>query len=224
MLAIRRMEEASAKAYAQGKIGGFLHLDHRPGGGVRRRDRRARSRTTTSSRPIASTATPTPRAIAAQAILAELYGKKTGCVEGPRRLDAPVRRRARTSSAATASSAATCRSRPASRSRRSTAATARVTLCFFGDGASPHGAFHEGVALAALWKLPVVFICENNQYSMGTPLYRSLAVEDVSQQRARLRHGARSLRRRRRRHGARPHRRGGRARAQRPASRRSSRS
>jgi pyruvate dehydrogenase E1 component alpha subunit len=56
----------------------------------------------------------------------------------------------------------------------------RVTLCFFGEGASTIGGFAEGVALAALWKLPVVLICENNQYSMGTPLYRSLAVEDVS--------------------------------------------
>ena len=57
----------------------------------------------------------------------------------------------------------------------------RVTLCFFGDGSVPQGAFHEGVALAALWRLPVVFICENNLYSMGTPLYRSLSVADVSQ-------------------------------------------
>src|SRR6187200_3000405 len=55
-----------------------------------------------------------------------------------------------------------------------------VTLCFFGEGASTIGGFTEGLALAALWKLPVVMICENNQYSMGTPLYRSLAVEDVS--------------------------------------------
>src|SRR6185437_5139868 len=53
----------------------------------------------------------------------------------------------------------------------------RVTLCFFGEGASTIGGFAEGLALAALWKLPVVLICENNQYSMGTPLYRSLAVE-----------------------------------------------
>ncbi len=57
----------------------------------------------------------------------------------------------------------------------------RVTLCFFGDGSASQGAFHEGVSLAALWKLPVVFICENNLYSMGTPLYRSLSVADVSQ-------------------------------------------
>jgi pyruvate dehydrogenase E1 component alpha subunit len=56
----------------------------------------------------------------------------------------------------------------------------RVTLCFFGEGSSTIGGFTEGLALAALWKLPLVLICENNQYSMGTPLYRSLAVEDVS--------------------------------------------
>src|SRR3954454_13317456 len=56
----------------------------------------------------------------------------------------------------------------------------RVVLCFFGEGASTIGGFAEGLALAALWKLPVVLICENNQYSMGTPVYRSLAVEDVS--------------------------------------------
>src|SRR5258708_26583012 len=55
-----------------------------------------------------------------------------------------------------------------------------VTLCFFGEGAVPIGGFHEGVGLAALWKLPVVFICENNEYSMGTPLSRSMSVEDVS--------------------------------------------
>jgi pyruvate dehydrogenase E1 component alpha subunit len=55
-----------------------------------------------------------------------------------------------------------------------------VTLCFFGEGTANMGAFHEGMALAALWKLPVVFICENNLYSMGTPLYRTLAVEDVA--------------------------------------------
>ena len=55
-----------------------------------------------------------------------------------------------------------------------------VTLCFFGDGTANMGAFHEGLALAGLWKLPVVFICENNQYAMGTPLYRTLSVEDVA--------------------------------------------
>src|SRR6185312_3270318 len=55
----------------------------------------------------------------------------------------------------------------------------RVTLCFFGEGSATIGSFHEGVSLAALWKLPVVFICENNEYSMGTPLSRSLSIHDV---------------------------------------------
>jgi pyruvate dehydrogenase E1 component alpha subunit len=56
----------------------------------------------------------------------------------------------------------------------------KVTLCFFGEGAVSIGAFHEGMSLAALWKLPIVFICENNEYAMGTPLSRSMSVEDVS--------------------------------------------
>jgi pyruvate dehydrogenase E1 component alpha subunit len=56
----------------------------------------------------------------------------------------------------------------------------RVTLCFFGEGAVSIAGFHEGLSLAALWKLPIVFICENNEYSMGTPLSRSMSLEDVS--------------------------------------------
>jgi pyruvate dehydrogenase E1 component alpha subunit len=56
----------------------------------------------------------------------------------------------------------------------------RVTLCYFGEGAVSIAGFHEGVSLAALWKLPIVFICENNEYSMGTPLSRTMSVEDVT--------------------------------------------
>jgi len=56
----------------------------------------------------------------------------------------------------------------------------RVTLCFFGEGAVSIGGFHEGLGLSALWKLPIVFVCENNEYSMGTPLSRSMSVDDVS--------------------------------------------
>src|SRR5262249_6357343 len=62
--------------------------------------------------------------------------------------------------------------------------TGEVTLCFFGEGSANQGAFHEGLSLAGLWKLPIVFICENNQYSMGTPLYRTLAVPDVTERAA----------------------------------------
>ena len=56
----------------------------------------------------------------------------------------------------------------------------RVVLCFFGDGSVPQGEFHESMNLASLWKLPVVFICENNRYAMGTAIQRALAQTDIS--------------------------------------------
>jgi len=56
----------------------------------------------------------------------------------------------------------------------------RVTVCFFGDGASNTGAFYEGVNLAAVWELPVVFICENNQYAESTPRKVHQKVKDVA--------------------------------------------
>jgi pyruvate dehydrogenase E1 component alpha subunit len=56
----------------------------------------------------------------------------------------------------------------------------RVILCFFGDGSVPQGEFHESMNLAALWKLPVVFICENNRYAMGTAIKRALAQTNIA--------------------------------------------
>jgi pyruvate dehydrogenase E1 component alpha subunit len=55
-----------------------------------------------------------------------------------------------------------------------------VTLVFMGDGAVGIGPVHEGMTLAGIWKLPIVFVVENNQYSMGTPLSRTLPVEDIT--------------------------------------------
>jgi TPP-dependent pyruvate/acetoin dehydrogenase alpha subunit len=54
-----------------------------------------------------------------------------------------------------------------------------VTACFFGDGAVAEGEFHESLNLAALWKLPVLFLCENNLYAMGTALARHQAQPDI---------------------------------------------
>lgn len=56
----------------------------------------------------------------------------------------------------------------------------RVTACFFGDGAVAEGEFHEALNLAALWRLPVLFICENNLYAMGTRIERALADTDIA--------------------------------------------
>jgi TPP-dependent pyruvate/acetoin dehydrogenase alpha subunit len=55
----------------------------------------------------------------------------------------------------------------------------RVTACFFGDGAVAEGAFHESMNLASLWKLPVLFACENNRYAMGTAIERHQAQLDL---------------------------------------------
>ena len=55
----------------------------------------------------------------------------------------------------------------------------RVTCCFFGEGAAAEGEFHESLNLAALWKLPVLFVCENNSYAMGTALERSESETDI---------------------------------------------
>jgi pyruvate dehydrogenase E1 component alpha subunit len=57
---------------------------------------------------------------------------------------------------------------------------ARVTACFFGDGAVAEGEFHEALNLAALWQLPVLFLCENNLYAMGTRLERAQSQTDLA--------------------------------------------
>ncbi len=178
MLAIRRLEEASAKAYSNGKIGGFLHLII----GQEAVCVGAIAATKPEDYVVATYREhghAYAKGVAARPILAELYGKKTGCVKG---LGGSMHIFDKATNflggygivgghvpiAAGAAFASKYRN------------DGRVVLCFFGEGASTIGGFAEGLALAALWKLPVVLICENNQYSMGTPVYRSLAVEDVS--------------------------------------------
>jgi pyruvate dehydrogenase E1 component alpha subunit len=178
MLAIRRLEEASAKAYAQGKIGGFLHLGIGQEGVC-----------------VGSIATLRPedyvvatyrehghayaKGTSAKAILAELYGKKTGISKGlggsMHLFDAPNNF---LGGYGIVGGHVPIAAGVAFKAKY--LGEKRVTLCFFGEGSTNIGGFFEGMALAALWKLPVVFICENNMYAMGTPLYRSLSVEDVS--------------------------------------------
>jgi hypothetical protein len=57
----------------------------------------------------------------------------------------------------------------------------QIVLCFFGDGAANNGAFHESLNMAAIWKLPVVFVCENNGYAMSTPFSEASAIKDVEE-------------------------------------------
>lgn len=179
MMTIRRFEEAAAKAYVQGKIGGFLHLyigQEAVGVGVLAAlEDRDYVTGTYRVHGLALARGMTPREC-----MAELFGKRTGCARGlggsmhffdaERRLlgghgivggHVPIATGAAFKSKYTAEGA--------------------VSVCFFGEGATNIGAFYEGVNLAALWRLPVVFICENNEYSMGTPLERGTPVPDTSQ-------------------------------------------
>ena len=82
--------------------------------------------------------------------------------------------------------------RPASRSPRRYRGTDEVTLCFFGDGATNIGAFHEALNLAAIWKLPVLFVCENNLYGEYSPLADDDAGRAARRPRRRVRDGRRA--------------------------------
>ena len=78
----------------------------------------------------------------------------------------------------------------------------RVAAAFVGDGGTSEGDFHEAVNLAAVWKLPVIFVVENNQYGLSTPVREQFACEDLADARRRLRHARRDLRRQRPARGA----------------------
>lgn len=56
----------------------------------------------------------------------------------------------------------------------------RVSLCFFGDGASQEGAFHEGINMAAIWQVPAIFLCENNGYAVSTPITKTALVANIA--------------------------------------------
>ncbi len=179
MFLIRRFEEESARAYAQGKIGGFLHLyigQEAVAVGANAAMRPDDYMITTYRDHGHALA----RGMTARAAMAELFGKVTGCSKGlggsmhffdkeHNMLGGYGIVGGHIPVAVGTAFAAKYRG------------DGRVAMVFFGDGAVSIGDFHEGMSLAALWKLPVVFVCENNEYSMGTPLSRTLSVEDVSQ-------------------------------------------
>lgn len=178
MLLIRRVEEEAARAYAAGKIGGFLHLyigQEAVGvGAIAALLPEDYVVTTYRDHGIAIAKGMSPKAL-----LAELWGKATGCSKG---LGGSMhlfdREKNMLGGYGIVGGHIPLATGVAFASKYR--ADGRVTLCFFGEGAVSIGGFHEGVSLAALWKLPIVFICENNEYSMGTPLSRSMSIEDVS--------------------------------------------
>lgn len=177
MILIRRFEEKCAELYTQEKIRGFLHLyigEEANAVGV--------MQALTPDDAVVTTyrehGHALVRGLPINAVMAEMYGKATGCSRGhggSMHLFGAAQRFYGGNAivggglplAVGLALADKMLGRP------------HVTCCFFGDGAAAEGEFHESMNLAALWRLPVLFVCENNLYAMGTALERYQSVTDI---------------------------------------------
>lgn len=177
MLRIRRMEEKCAELYGAQKIRGFLHLyigEEACAAGA--------LHALTADDNIVATyrehGHALLRGVPMNAIMAEMFGKAAGCSRGRggsmHLFDAATRfygGNAIVGGGLPLAVGLALADRMLNRRA--------VTACFFGEGAMAEGAFHESMNLAALWRLPVLFCCENNLYAMGTALARSEAQTDL---------------------------------------------
>jgi len=178
MLLIRRFEEATAKAYGTGKIRGFCHLyiGEEPVAVGAIENLEAQDYVICTYREHGHALA---RGMSPRAVMAELFGKATGCSKGlggsmhlfSRELNFMGGHGIVGGHVAVASGHAF-----ASKYRGDHG----VTLCFVGEGGTNIGGFYEGLTYASLWNLPAVFIIENNLYAMGTPLYRSQPTRDLT--------------------------------------------
>ncbi len=177
MIFYRRFEERCFEAYMERKIGGFLHLypgQEAVATGVLERARTGHDYVITGYRDHvhAMKAGAPPREV-----MAELYGKETGSSRGRggsmHIFDPTVNFMGGYALVGqpfplAAGLALACQHK----------GTDQIAICFLGDGANNQGTFHETMNMASLWKLPVLFVCENNLYAIGTRINRSTAVTD----------------------------------------------
>jgi len=177
MTLIRRFEEKAAELYTVGKIRGFLHLYI----GEEAVAVGAMQALTPDDNVVATYrehGQALARGIPPGAIMAEMYGKASGCSRGRggsmHLFD--VSRRFHGGHAIVGGGLPVAVGLALADAMQQRAA---VTACLFGDGAVAEGAFAESLNLAALWRLPVLFVCENNLYAMGTALARHQAQPDV---------------------------------------------
>jgi pyruvate dehydrogenase E1 component alpha subunit len=177
MLRIRRLEEKCAELYQAAKIRGFVHLyigEEAVAVGsmtALQPDDRIVATYREHGHALA-------RGVSANAIMAEMFGKMEGCSRGRggsmHLFDAATRfygGNAIVGGGLPVAVGLALADKLAGRQQ--------VTACFFGEGAVAEGEFHESMNLAALWKLPVLFCCENNLYAMGTALARSESETDI---------------------------------------------
>ncbi len=177
MVEIRRMEERAAELYQQGKIGGFLHLyigqEAVSTGLISVRRPEDRVITAYRDHGVALNC-----GIPAKLILAELLGKTTGCSggRGGSMHMADVTKNYFGGHAIVGSHLPLATGLALGDHY---AGRKAVTLCMFGDGATNIGYFHEALNMSKVWNLPVLWVCENNQYGMGTAVNRASAVSDI---------------------------------------------
>jgi len=174
MLLIRRFEERSAEMYALAKIAGFLHLyigeEAIAVGAIAaiRADDYVISAYRDHGHCLAKGSDPGQ-------VMAELFGKATGLCKGKggsmHLVDAKRNFMGGYAIVGGHLPLATGLAFAVKYQKRD-----QLVLCFFGEGAVPSGQAHEAFNLAALWKLPVIFVCENNRYAMGTPITRGIAL------------------------------------------------
>jgi pyruvate dehydrogenase E1 component alpha subunit len=178
MLLIRRFEEKAGEMYARGRIGGFLHLyigeEAVAVGAIAAL--RPQDHLITHYRdhgyPLAKGTSP-------RAVMAELFGKATGTSKGKggsmHIVDAERFFWGGHAIVGAHLPLAVGLGLSAVYLKED-----RVVLAIFGDGATDSGDFHQAMNLAALWRLPVIFLCENNLYGMGVPIRKASAVTDIS--------------------------------------------
>lgn len=178
MIRIRRLEEKAAELYAKQKIRGFLHLyigEEAVGVGAMHALREDDNVVATYREHGQALL----RGITAGKIMAEMFGKANGCSGGrggSMHLFSAERRFYGGHAIVGGGLPVALGLALADKMK----GEPRVTACFFGDGATDEGEFHESLNLAALWQLPVLFLCENNEYAMGTALERHVSDRDIA--------------------------------------------
>jgi pyruvate dehydrogenase E1 component alpha subunit len=178
MLLIRRFEEKAAEVYVAGKIGGFCHLyigqEAVAVGTISaiRKDDYVITSYREHGHALA-------KGMSADSVMAELFGKATGCSKGKggsmHMFDKEVNFLGGHGIVGGQIPLAT-----GTAFASKYQGTDQVTLCYFGEAAVNQGAFHESLNMAQLWKLPAIYICENNRYGMGTSLERAMSLHNVS--------------------------------------------
>jgi pyruvate dehydrogenase E1 component alpha subunit len=179
MLLIRRFEEKAGEAYSLGKIGGFCHL-YIGQEAVAVGSLAALGPDDYITCSYREHGHALARGMSARTVMAELFGKAEGCSHGKggsmHLFDSSLGFLGGHAIVGGHIPLATGMAFAAKYRN-----TEQVAVCYFGEAAVNNGAFHEALNMAALWKLPCIYLCENNRYGMGTALERASAIYDISE-------------------------------------------